>query len=90
MEDLKQKKEHSRLIYLYGIKEQLKNEIVEFRTIYGFIDDVFNREIKLAEINKNKLWFGLWSLCYKQTSVNYLDKANPIILKYYESMFTPI
>jgi hypothetical protein len=87
-ENLEQKKENARIIYLYEIKNKIKDEIMEFRSTYGFIDDIFIKEIKAAEMN-NKKWF-FWLPCFfnkKHSIKKYLENANPVILKYYKTIF---
>jgi hypothetical protein len=87
-ENLEQKKENARIIYLYEIKNKIKDEIMEFRSTYGFIDDIFIKEIKTAEMN-NKKWL-FWLSCFfnkKYSIKKYLENANPVILKYYKTFF---
>ena len=87
-ENLEQRKENARIIYLYEIKNKIKDEIMEFRSTYGFIDDIFIKEIKAAEMN-NKKWL-FWLPCFfnkKHSIKKYLENANPVILKYYKTIF---
>jgi hypothetical protein len=48
-------KEASRLHFLYEIKEKLKIELIEFRSIYSYIDEIITKEIKCAE-RTNLYW----------------------------------
>ena len=81
--DIDKIKEKNRLLYLYDIKTKIKEEIMEFRSTYGFMDEVFTKEIKMAEARKRE-WFWFQS---RASMKNYLKDANPIIIKYYKSIF---
>ena len=68
------KKEQSRLTYLHQLKNDIKNEIMEFQNAYTIMDTIFSREIAHAEKNQNQWWFCL--LCFygkKNTPSQYLD-----------------
>jgi hypothetical protein len=80
-------KEKTRILYLYDIKNKIKDEIMELRTTYGFIDEVFTKEIKTAEIRKNEWTFFIPCFKKKVSMKGYLKNANPIITKYYKTMF---
>ena len=80
-------KEKTRILYLYDIKNKIKDEIMELRTTYGFIDEVFTKEIKTAEIRKNEWTFCIPCFKKKVSMKGYLKNANPIITKYYKTMF---
>ena len=80
-------KEKTRILYLYDIKNKIKDEIMELRTTYGFIDEVFTKEIKTAEIRKNEWTFFIPCFKKRVSMKGYLKNANPIITKYYKSMF---
>lgn len=91
IQDLKQRdtveiiKEKHRLSYLYEIKEKLKTEIVEYRSAYGSIDELFTREIKMAEIKKNKYGFGFCiPFFYYNNKPPIVKGMNPIIDKYFD------
>lgn len=71
-------KEKHRLSYLYDLKERLKSEILEHRSAYYSMDELFTREIKMAETKKNM--FGLW----RPYSTKNIKGINPIIDKYFE------
>jgi hypothetical protein len=47
------------------------------------MDEVFTKEIKMAEARKQE-WFWFQS---RASMKNYLNNANPIIIKYYKSIF---
>jgi len=79
-------KEKNRLFYLYDIKNKIKDEIMEFRSTYGFMDDIFTKEIKLADEKRRRWWFYFVCWFYKKPSIkDYLEKTNPHVLKYYSS-----
>ena len=68
------KKEQSRLTYLHKLKNDIKNEIMEFQNAYTIMDTIFSREIAHAEKNQNQWWICL--LCFywkKKTPSEYLD-----------------
>lgn len=75
-------KERSRLIYLYKVKDGFLKEILELRCIYGLLEDLFNKEIKRAEISI--FYFICYFLFHKKIifSKKYLKDSNPIILKH--------
>jgi hypothetical protein len=81
-------KEKNRLFYLYDIKNKIKDEIMEFRSTYGFMDDIFTKEIKLADEKRRRWWFYFVCWFYKKPSIkDYLNDSNPTILKYYKTFF---
>lgn len=80
-------KEKNRLLYLYDIKTKIKEEIMEFRSTYGFMDEVFTKEIKMAEARKQEWRFCIPWFQSRASMKNYLKDANPIIIKYYKSIF---
>lgn len=84
------KKENSRLDYLYKIKDKIKTDITDFKHAYSHLDELFTREIKLAE-NKTNRW-GVWFICfwnYSQKTNNETIKkdSNPVINKYFHFIF---
>lgn len=83
------KKENARLHYLYKIKEKTKSDITECKNAYSHLDELFTREIKIAE-NKTNKW-GIWYICFWNYSSNkpsIKKDANPIIDKYFHFIFT--
>jgi len=76
-------KEKRRLDYLYGLKETIKDELVHYKNAYNYIDELFTREIKLAETNKY-----FWPLClFCPSPKPKFDTCNPIIDKYLKFIF---
>jgi hypothetical protein len=80
-------KEKNRLIFLYEIKEKLKIEIMDYRNAYGSIDEIFTKEIKLADSNKMN-WYRciLCMFCKSNKKPNYLGN-NPVVDKYFRFIF---
>jgi hypothetical protein len=80
-------KEKNRLIFLYEIKEKLKLEIIDYRNAYGSIDEIFTKEIKLADSNKMN-WYRciLCMFCKSNAKPNYLGN-NPVVDKYFRFIF---
>lgn len=83
-------KEKSRLDYLYTIKDKIKTDITDFKHAYSHMDELFTREIKLAE-NKTNRW-GVWFICfwnYSHPNIEAIKKdSNPVIDKYFHFIFT--
>jgi hypothetical protein len=75
-------KEKNRLVFLYQIKENIKNELLESKKIYDYVEDIFIREIKNAEYN-NQLWF--WCFWNKKTIHN--DTIPAILNKHFHFIF---
>jgi hypothetical protein len=76
------KKEKVRLDYLYDEKDKIKNELVQYKNAYNYIDELFMMEIKRAETSKSIISYFMYS------SPPTFEKCNPIIDKYLKSMFT--
>lgn len=82
IDNIQQMKEKNRLIFLYEIKEQIKDEFVESKKIYDYVEDVFTKEIKNAEYNIH-LWF--WC-CWNKKSINKND-IHPLLNKHFHFIF---
>lgn len=80
-------REQNRLEYLYGIKDKLKYELMEYRTAYGHIDEIITREINSAE-KKINAW-GIWYLCCWSSSppATSFKGLNPVIDRYFHFIF---
>ena len=74
-------KTKSRLLYLYKIKAKLKKDIIEYRSAYGHMDDLFSYEIKMAETRKY-----LWCWRTSPDISRYYGK-NPVIDNYFHVIF---
>jgi hypothetical protein len=82
IDNAQQTKEKNRLIFLYEIKEQIKDEFIESKKIYDYVEDVFTKEIKNAEYNIH-LWF--WC-CWNKKSINKND-IHPLLNKHFHFIF---
>jgi hypothetical protein len=82
IDNAQQTKEKKRLIFLYEIKEQIKDEFIESKKIYDYVEDVFTKEIKNAEYNIH-LWF--WC-CWNKKSINKND-IHPLLNKHFHFIF---
>ena len=56
----RKEKERERLMYLFNQKEIVKKEILNSHQKYSYIDNIFTREIEIAEKNQNAFWFLCW------------------------------
>jgi hypothetical protein len=79
-------KQKLRLNYLYDVKTKMKSDLSYYRHVYGHLDILFTREIKMAERRMNKL--GVFYLCFwlftpHDTNVY---EINPILNKYIKSI----
>lgn len=70
----------TRLELLNEVKQKLKVEIFEFQTAYSQIDSIFTKEIKYAELRKNRCNFLYFWETKKEP---YCKGENPIIDKYF-------
>jgi len=82
-------KEQNRINYLYQVKDKIKNEFIDYRNAYSYIDDLFTKEIKCAETKKNNiLSYYCYCLFYKNTSTLIKTRGvNPIVDKYFDFIF---
>jgi hypothetical protein len=80
-------KEKNRLMFLYKVKDKLKTEIMDYRNTYGCIDEIFTKEIKMAESNKMSFYRCiLCNFCKPNVKPNYLGN-NPVVDKYFRFIF---
>lgn len=75
-------KEKNRLIFLYQIKENIKNELLESKKIYDYVEDIFIREIKNAEYNNH-----LWCWCFWNKKTIHNDTIPAILNKHFHFIF---
>jgi hypothetical protein len=85
-------KTKNRLNFLYQVKDKIKNEFIDYRNAYGYIDDLFTKEIKCAESKKNNLWsYYCYCVFYffdtSQTIAIKTRGVNPIVDKYFDFIF---
>jgi hypothetical protein len=84
--DLKHDKEKNRLLFLYDVKEKLKQELLECKSVYNSIDDIFTKEIKNTEGFQN-FWTWIFSFFYYKKPVINKDNMSPILQKYFHFIF---
>jgi hypothetical protein len=82
-------KEAQRLGYLYEVKKQVKDELLDFQNTYSIMDDLFSREIKSVEIGKRRLCYFFPVSLRKKTSLtqDYLRQLEPRLAKYFSFLF---
>jgi hypothetical protein len=74
-------KEKTRLEYLYAEKDKIKEELIQSKTAYNYIDELFSREIKQAETKQSSwCWFD-------QPTKPEITHGNPVIDKYMKFIF---
>ena len=73
-------REKVRVLFLMEQKERVKKELVEYRDNYSQIDELFMKEIKYAELNKN-CWRWLWC---NPKKIQYDTFTNPVIKEHLE------
>jgi hypothetical protein len=74
-----------RLLFLYESKNKVKSDIMDYRLAYGYMDELFSKEIKLAETNASSI---LYVFCKKKREpISFHHGKNPVIDSYYESIF---
>ena len=85
-------REQNRLVYLREIKNKIKNELIEFRLAYSYMDGLFSKEIKNADsLRKSSfLWFKYY--CFSgfssKNDINGIHvNCNPTIDKYFKFVF---
>jgi hypothetical protein len=79
--NIEQIKEKNRLLFLYDIKEKIKDELVDSKKIYDYVEEIFTKEIKNAEYN-NKHFICFWNK--KKISKN---EINPILNRHFHFIF---
>jgi hypothetical protein len=78
-------RQKNRLDFLCEVKNNLKEELLEFSSVYSHIDCIFTKEIKIADSKKNR-----WSfLFFWKTPIekSYYKGTNPMIDKYFQFIF---
>jgi len=79
--NIEQNKEKNRLLFLYDIKEKIKDELIESKKIYDYVEELFTKEIKNAEYN-NKYFLKFWN---KKTIAK--NEINPFLVKHFHFIF---
>jgi hypothetical protein len=72
-----QEREKNRIVFLMGLKEKTKKELMQFNSIYSQMDDLFKREIRYAESHNSCLGC---SACFKPEYD--FTNMNPILRDY--------
>jgi len=81
---IKKESERSRLMHLLKEKESTKNNLLLNHQIYSKIEDVFIKEIYIAEKNQNNFWFlFMYYLCifYKEDNTYNITELDDIIFQ---------
>jgi len=73
-------REKIRLPVLIAQKEKIREELLHYKQAYGYIDEIFTREIKYAE-HLNRSW-----MCYRKAKPVY-EYSNPVIKELLQSVF---
>jgi hypothetical protein len=76
---LDQQKERERILFLYDIKEKVKDELLEFVNIYQYVDEVFSKEIKIANDNRG-FYCRSWPRIKK-------EDIQPVLHRYFSFLF---
>jgi len=84
VENPEKSKEKNRLVFLYQIKENIKNELLESKKIYDYVEDIFIREIKNAEYN------NLWCWCFWNKKTIHNDTIPAILNKHFHFIFEDV
>ena len=85
VENPEKSKEKNRLVFLYQIKENIKNELLESKKIYDYVEDIFIREIKNAEYNNH-----LWCWCFWNKKTIHNDTIPAILNKHFHFIFEDV
>ena len=85
VENPEKSKEKNRLIFLYQIKENIKNELLESKKIYDYVEDIFIREIKNAEYNNH-----LWCWCFWNKKTIHHHTIPTILIKHFHFIFEDV
>ena len=83
-EYLNQKK---RLLFLYEIKNRLKDEIIELYQSYSHIDSIFSKEISIADSKKNSYLFCYYYFFSTKRNKYYCKTNNSFLDKYFSFIF---
>jgi hypothetical protein len=73
-----------RLDYIYEIKEKIKEELIYYKNAYGYMDELFIREIKQSE----NIPFWKYYCMTKKRPDQITCKSNPVIDQYLSIIFS--
>lgn len=81
-------REQLRLQFLIQIKNNLIQQINDYKSAYANMDDIFTQEIKIAENTTNS--YGVFFLCLWKCNHNPspINNINPILDKYFHFLFS--
>lgn len=85
IENTEKTKEKNRLVFLYQIKDNIKNELLESKKIYDYVEDIFVREIKNAEYNNH-----LWCWCFWDKKTIHNDTIPAILIRHFHFIFEDV
>jgi len=83
----KDPRKSNRLGYLFDVKEKIKDEIIQCQRAYGDIDEIFIREINVAEKNKCRFFF-FFMPGFVHKPVSKYDTGNTVLDKHLTFMFS--
>lgn len=81
---IEKQKDKNRLLFLYEVKEKLKDELSQCKHIYDFIDKIFTKEISSAEHFKKSRYL-FWG-SKKKVVIDKTD-MHPLLEKYFDYIF---
>ena len=76
-------REKTRLLFLMELKEKIKKELVEYKHAYNQVDDLFLKEIKYAEWNRQCFHF----FSCRPKKIQYDSYSNPVIREHLDILF---
>jgi hypothetical protein len=90
--DIREKfRNNIRIQYLFEAKEKLKEELIQYKSAYGYIDEIFSREINLAEI-ETKRKSGIYGICngllFRHKKTLRYNTGNMVIDKHLNFIFS--
>jgi len=77
-------REKTRLLFLMELKDKIKKELIDYKDAYNQVDDLFMKEIKYSEINRNLLRM----LCCRQKTIQYHTYTNAVIREHLDIIFS--
>lgn len=82
-------RQRNRLEFLYKMKEKMKEDIFSYMSTYSQIDELFSKEIKMADLRKRG--WGFCFICFWKHTPSIeeeeLRHLNPVLHKYFQFIF---
>jgi hypothetical protein len=82
-------RQQNRLEFLYKMKEKMKEDIFSYMSAYSQIDELFSKEIKMADLRKRG--WGFCFVCFWKHTPSIeeeeLRHLNPVLHKYFRFIF---